>query len=313
MKAPKGDLVPTDTCERERVLEQLRRSISQSADSSDSLAVASSNGTTVPNEPAASSQAGDSIAWRQWLSFDDALGRSAAVSELRRIAQPQGLNLAEALAALDADALPGLPATSPFTQSLLTPYREAQRLLAKRSGNDQPTIVTSPAAAANRARESSSSSKADTALSLANLTETRENDAAATPTSPAPAVAIAAPEDLFGHTFDVVIFGGFVNGFIPSRDMCDPGVIVGGARVRQEATDRDTIALAEQRATRRLLFTSFESCDLETAERLRLHIPRIRLRNGVRTCDIEPSSYLQELNLGPKQISGPTDQRHPSA
>lgn len=163
------------------------------------------------------------------LSFDDALGRSAAVSELRRIAQPQGLNLAEALAALDADALPGLPATSPFTQSLLTPYREAQRLLAKRSGNDQPTIVTSPAAAANRARESSSSSKADTALSLANLTETRENDAAATPTSPAPAVAIAAPEDLFGHTFDVVIFGGFVNGFIPSRDMCDPGVIVGGA------------------------------------------------------------------------------------
>ena len=91
------------------------------------------------------------------------------------------------------------------------------------------------------------------------------------------------------------------------------GVIVGGARVRQEATDRDTIALAEQRATRRLLFTSFESCDLETAERLRLHIPRIRLRNGVRTCDIEPSNYLQELNLGIRQTSGPTDQSHPSA
>ena len=81
----------------------------------------------------------------------------------------------------------------------------------------------------------------------------------------------------------------------------------------QEATDRDTIALAEQRATRRLLFTSFESCDLETAERLRLHIPRIRLRNGVRTCDIEPSNYLQELNLGIRQTSGPTDQSHPSA
>lgn len=312
LKAPKGDLAPVSDDERERILGQLYRSASQPADPSDPLA-ANPNNAGTHNAPAAFSPAGDPVAWRQWLSFDDALGRSAAVSELRRIAQPQGLNLAEALAALDADALPGLPATSPFTQSLLTPYREAQRLLAKRSGNDQPTIVTSPAAAANRARESSSSSKADTALSLANLTETRENDAAATPTSPAPAVAIAAPEDLFGHTFDVVIFGGFVNGFIPSRDMCDPGVIVGGARVRQEATDRDTIALAEQRATRRLLFTSFESCDLETAERLRLHIPRIRLRNGVRTCDIEPSSYLQELNLGPKQISGPTDQRHPSA
>ena len=228
LKAPKGNLASTSKEDRERVLRL--------------LAV----------------DHGNAIAWRQWLSFDDALGRSAAVSELRCVAQPQGLNLAEALAALDDDALPGLPAESPFAQSLLAPYREAQRLL----GEEAPSVSPEPA------------------------------------THPTPAVAITAPEDLFGRTFDVVIFGGFVNGFIPSRDMCDPGVIVGGARARQETTDRAAIALTEQRTTRRLLFTSFESCDLETAERLRLHIPHIRLRNGVRTCNIEPSSYLQELNLG---------------
>ena len=228
LKAPKGNLASTSKEDRERVLRL--------------LAV----------------DHGNAIAWRQWLSFDDALGRSAAVSELRCVAQPQGLNLAEALAALDDDALPGLPAESPFAQSLLAPYREAQRLL----GEEAPSVSPEPA------------------------------------THPTPAVAITAPEDLFGHTFEVVIFGGFVNGFIPSRDMCDPGVIVGGARARQETTDRAAIALTEQRTTRRLLFTSFESCDLETAERLRLHIPHIRLRNGVRTCNIEPSSYLQELNLG---------------
>ena len=227
LKAPKGNLASTSKEDRERVLRL--------------LAV----------------DHGNAIAWRQWLSFDDALGRSAAVSELRCVAQPQGLNLAEALAALDDDALPGLPAESPFAQSLLAPYREAQRLL----GEEAPSVSPEPA------------------------------------THPTPAVAITAPEDLFGHTFEVVIFGGFVNGFIPSRDMCDPGVIVGDARARQETTDRAAIALTEQRTTRRLLFTSFESCDLETAERLRLHIPHIRLRNGVRTCNIEPSSYLQELNL----------------
>ena len=198
---------------------------------------------------------------------------------------------------MDADTLPGLPATSPFAQSLLAPYREAQGLLAERRENGQPPISTSAATAADLALESSSTSKAGPALSPASPNEACENDEAATPKSPAPAVAIAAPEDLFGRTFDVVIFGGFVNGFIPSRDMCGPGVVVGGARARQETTDRAAIALTEQRTTRRLLFTSFESCDLETAEHLRLHIPRIRLKGGVRVCDIEPSSYLRELNL----------------
>lgn len=314
LKAPKGDLVPANDDERERVLRQLRDGIVQPTGLRESRARARADmsGIASHNEPSAS-PCGDSIAWRQWLSLDDALGRSAAVSELRRVAQPRGLNLAEALAALDANALPGLPATSPFAQSLLAPYREAQGLLAERRENGQPPISTSAATAADLALESSSTSKAGPALSPASPNEACENDEAATPKSPAPAVAIAAPEDLFGRIFDVVIFGGFVNGFIPSRDMCDPGVVVGGARTRQEAADRAAIALAEHRTARRLLFTSFESCDLETAERLRLHIPRIRLRSGVRTCNIEPSSYLEELNLGPKQTSGPTDQSHPSA
>lgn len=304
-KAPKGDLAPASDNEREHVLRQLRDSITRPDDSHGSRACtrADINDAATRNNPPASPCAGDSIAWRQWLSFDDALGRSAAVSELRRVAQPQGLNLAEALAVLDADALPGLPAESPFAQSLLAPYREAQRLFREQvaNGSSEPD-------------DHAQCAEATAPPSLPACKDARAHgEGANLNVPPTPSVAIAAPEDLFGHTFDVVIFGGFVNGFIPSRDMCDPGVIVGGARVRQKATDRDTIALAEQRATRRLLFTSFESCDLETAERLRLHIPRIRLRNGVRTCDIEPSSYLQELNLGIMQTSGPSDQSHPSA
>lgn len=211
---------------------------------------------------------------------------------------------------MDADTLPGLPATSPFAQSLLAPYRAAQRLLGEQSEENQPETDI----ALDSTAESSSASAVTasvTSLSSSCHSEACEESAVARPSStrkgaepcgrsasPAtPAVAVGAPEDLFGRTFDAIIFGGFVNGFIPSRDMCDPGVVVGGARARQEAADRAPIALAEQRATRRLLFTSFKSCDLETAERLRLHIPRIRLRSGVRTCDIHPSEYLQELGL----------------
>lgn len=227
---------------------------------------------------------------------------------------------------MDADTLPGLPATSPFAQSLLAPYRAAQRLLGEQSEENQPETDI----ALDSTAESSSASAVTasvTSLSSARHSEACEESAVARPSSTlkgaepcgrsasptTPAVAVGPPEDLFGRTFDVVIFGGFVNGFIPSSDMCDPGVVVGGARARQEASDRAAITLAEQRTARRLLFTSFESCDLETAEGMRLHIPRIRLRSGVRTCNIEPSSYLEELNLGPKQTSGPTDQSHPSA
>lgn len=234
----------------------------------------------------------DSVAWRKWLSFGDALGRSASVGELRRAGTAQDLNLAEALAALDADTLPELPATSPFAQSLLASYREALALLEGDAGSRPIAYATNTGdPAAHTARSEGTSDSADDGTRAAAT-----NIAAREPGASAPsAVTIAAPEALFGHTFDVVIFGGFVNGFIPSRDMCDPGVVVGGARTRQEAADRAAIALAINRATRRVLFTSFESCDLETAERLKLHIARIRLHHGVRTCTIEPSTYLAEL------------------
>ena len=295
LKTPKGELAPVGENERERVLKQLCRSILQPADRPDPLPPSAPGDAEPSSKSAIFPSAGDPIAWRKWLSFGDALGRSAAVSELRRVAQPQGLNLAEALAALNADTLDGLPATSPFAPSLLEPYRAAlQRLEEHDQGTTAQDIA--PASASNVALSPKAGQPGE------NLPAKKRGPEGTTPALPplaanAPSVAIAAPEDLFGRTFAVIIFGGFVNGFIPARDMCDPSVVVGGARTRQEAADRAAIALVEQRATRRLLFTSFQSCDLETAERLRLSIPRIRLRHGVRVCDIHPSDYLRELGL----------------
>ena len=166
LKAPKGDLVPANDDERERVLRQLRDDIVQPTGLRESRARARADmsGIASHNEPSAS-PCGDSIAWRQWLSFDDALGRSAAVSELRRVAQPQGLNLAEALAALDADTLPGLPATSPFAQSLLAPYRVAQRLLGEQSEENQPETDI----ALDSAAESSSASAVTASVTSLSL------------------------------------------------------------------------------------------------------------------------------------------------
>lgn len=77
-KAPKGDLAPASDNEREHVLRQLRDSITRPDDSHGSRACtrAGINDAATRNNPPASPCAGDSIAWRQWLSFDDALGLS---------------------------------------------------------------------------------------------------------------------------------------------------------------------------------------------------------------------------------------------
>lgn len=201
---------------------------------------------------------GDSAAWRQWLSFGDALARSAAVSELRSAALAQDLTLAEALRCLRNGTLDGLSIASPFGRSLLNSYDEALARL-----------------------QSEAVSQCDEEESP-NLEK---------------AVAVGAPEDLYGHTFDVVIFGGFVNGFIPTRDICDEGVVVGKARERALQADRSLLRLAVSRSRQRIIFTSFASCPLETAEQLKLSVARIRLQNGERICSISPSSYLPELGL----------------
>lgn len=202
----------------------------------------------------------DSVAWRQWLAQGDALARSAAVGELRQAAATEDLILAEALPRLAANQLPDLPATSPFAHSLLDSYEEALRLLSE---------VGAVKKSINLDMETTSS----------------------------PAVTVCTPRDLVGRTFDVVIFGGFVNGFIPTREMCDPGVVVGAARQRALTADRAVLNAVTTRATRHVLFTGFSTCDLETAEHLGLHIARIRLRDGHRQCTIEPSVYLEELGL----------------
>lgn len=205
----------------------------------------------------------DSLAWRQWLALGDPLARSAAVSELRTAAP--GLSLSEALRRLADNALEDLPADSPFAQNLLGPYREALALIEQ---GDQAPVRGG-----------------------------KECDAAVGAGEPA-TVRVGHPADLVDHTFDRVIFGGFVNGFIPTRSMVDEGTLVGSARERALNDDRALLRLVRERTAERLVLTGFATCPLEAAEQLKLAIARIQLKNGQRLCTIEPSIYLPEM-LGP--------------
>lgn len=214
--------------------------------------------------------ADDSLAWRTLCGLDDALASSAAMSSLRKACRADGLSLAAALRALAADDLGAASVSDSRYAGLLKAYEDAL----------------------SRVPEMASDTDADAGL---------HEEFAGVDAGPAPldsaAVLIGSPDDALGLEADLVVFGGFVNGIIPSRDYFDPAAMVGAARERARRHDIELVERVCGRACKHVVFTGFTSCGLEVAEKLKLRIARIRLRDGVRVASIEPSELLSHLGL----------------
>lgn len=106
-------------------------------------------------------------------------------------------------------------------------------------------------------------------------------------------VFVGMPQDLLGKTFDLVIFGGCVEGWLPARAYFEA---VGNTKERLLNQALGSLTHAQHAARKMLLFTSFEECSLEFAERLDLHYEHIRLKDGVRTCELRPSALLSRFS-----------------
>lgn len=241
-------------------------------------------------------------AMRVLVGEGDPLCRSVQIARLREIAQPQGLRLEEALSALAAGTLEGADANDPLLDGLIDAYwiargkcaESAERLMTE--GAKGPTaekmrganIISSESGARDNAYGSiyggtcGGGAHGDPRAAAHGGTCGDAHD---------DAVMVGAPLDAVDHEFDLVIFGGFVNGFIPSADYCDSAAMVGAARERAHAADIQALYRAVASAQRGIVFTGFSECSLEAAERLKLHIARIKLKRGVRMCSIEPSAY----------------------
>ncbi len=109
-------------------------------------------------------------------------------------------------------------------------------------------------------------------------------------------VRVGTPLEVLGREFDLVIFGGFVNGFIPSAEYFDSSAMVGATKERAHAADVQALYRVVASARERIAFTGFSECGLESAEQLKLRIARIRLKRGVRMCSIEPSELLKYVD-----------------
>lgn len=205
-------------------------------------------------------------AMRVLVGEGDPLCRSVQIARLREIAQPQGLRLEGALSALAAGTLEGADANDPLLDGLLDAYWIARGKRAE--GTETP--MAEGGTCGNTRGDTYGGAYGDAHGNV---------------------VVVGAPLDAIDREFDLVIFGGFVNGFIPSADYCDPAAMVGAARDRAHAADIQALYRAVASARRGVVFTGFSECGLEAAERLKLHIARIKLKRGVRMCSIEPSAY----------------------
>ena len=227
----------------------------------------------------------------------DPLCRSVQIARLREIAQPQGLQLEGALSALAAGALEGADAHDPLLDGLVDAYwiargKCAESAEASVAESAEPPMTESavpPAVEGVEEPVTEGTEEPITKKMCGANAESLEDGACGDAYDGA--VKVGAPLDAVDREFDLVIFGGFVNGFIPSADYCDPAAMVGAARERAHVADIQALYRVVTSARHGVVFTGFSECSLEAAERLKLHIARIKLKRGVRMCAIEPSLY----------------------
>lgn len=252
----------------------------------------------------------DGVAWRTLLALDDYTGRSAAVDAMRTTAEARGSEgsrprLVDMLKELEA-GMAAIPAElegaggAAFPTGELGPQMKAARAIfseerqaLERSGEGEGAAVIAEDArqahegnrrdgeAPDPGREASRKGTADSPKALPDYADGR--------------VVVCSLREACGRQADDVALGGFVDGLIPSRAYKDPTDMVGARRQRELVRDLQDIYLAVGSARHNLLVSGFTSCSLETAERMKLHIVRTQLRDGVRMSTIAPSEFLPVL------------------
>ncbi len=116
------------------------------------------------------------------------------------------------------------------------------------------------------------------------------------PSVPAVGCVKVVPYDLCaGLSPKVLVIAGFVNGFIPCQAYFDGAQMALDKQEKEHERDTRRVYTMAGKAEKRLVVSRFANTDLETAAALKLSIGRIRLVEGVRTCKIPPSDFIEFL------------------
>lgn len=240
----------------------------------------------------------DNLAWRCWCGYGDYLAHSTAFHALRQEAHERDLSLYESLKALSEEAF-----TVPGGEKILPSFRAGHALIEKLSAL-QGTELIQALAAFTSVKNSTQTialleklcgaltendnpedllQKASNTLffSRFSLSENR--------------VKIAEAKDLCGLSPSLLIYSGFVNGFVPPRNYFDLASLPLEKQKKMHVEILQLLAATLGKSQGAAIFTYFIRADLENAERLGLEIERIRIEKGKRTCIIAPSIFLETI------------------
>lgn len=232
----------------------------------------------------------DQLALRCWCGFGDYLANSGLFSDLA--VRGERISLSGRLEASSADALTVQELVK--ANGALQSARSSLGCLAGLTGERLARTAW------ERARTGSAPIPAwliDAAGKDLTAAETLERirARAAFPQRDGEGVFVGCAEDMAGLDVQVMAVSGLVNGFTPPRSYFDPTVVERDKRPELLAREMAKVYCCAGKAQRALALSYFTEVPLADAERLKLKVFRIRLRDGERLCEVRPSEAIRSL------------------
>ncbi|TJW12315.1 UvrD-helicase domain-containing protein [Parvibacter caecicola] len=248
------------------------------------------------------------LAWRCWIGFGDYLGNSAALSEIYAWAKDKGYNLLEVLqelAAMDAGAASLISAGA---GRIVAAYRSGCAVVEQVDGLSGLELIRKLVAAVDATAPASVQETiipekveemvvsfcapvpgAATAKVIAATVTDRLTDSRLEGNG---GVMMGSGAHVVGSSPKALLVCGFDNGFIPERDYFDTTVVTLDKQEKMHEADTRFLYTVLGKATDQLQVSYFTSIDLVGAEKLKLKVDRIRLKNGMRMARLTASEFL---------------------
>lgn len=246
----------------------------------------------------------DAMAWRLWTGYGNYLTRSDGWASLAAWADEQGLGAVEALAEASRAQAEGRPEPFLRAASLAAAYDEGRALIERCAGKRGFALLAAVGAqdlpAFRVVREALVGDEDATTL----YALVRAHELAPVRGGDLRAVTVSSPEMMVGCSYDLVLFAGCVDGFMPARDAFEV-VSTDAARDALMASQRRTFAAACATAGRRLLLSTFSQADLELAEVTKMQVVRIRMEDDRRVASMRPTCFIAEAGAAaPLTVGG---------